>query len=252
MKNAFLMLGISMLITACGGSSSSTPTPIPDANIGGIWYGFNANDQSGSAEEFIGIATEDGRFRFLELATLVQFSGAVTFDGETADGTGLAFAAPGSTWTDGSVVSALDITGTVFERQSIEGGWTLTSGDSGNYGLLFDALYFRASGLDLTAGVWIMTDDTGAQTGTLTIEADGTLNGQDVNGCLFGGSVGIIDAAFNAYDASFAVSNCGEADGDYTGLGILGDSAALNDSMLIVSDNGTASLVGMFMRMPAP
>jgi len=250
MKKTLIALGISAGLAACGGVTVPEYPPTADPIIGGIWFGYNFTDQVGDSREFIGIATEDGTFRYLELPTKVQFAGTVTFNGEIAEGSGVALAAPGATWGDASMVSALDISGFVVERESIEGDWSLFSGETGNYWLLFDSLYFKDSSLDLTAGVWSIVDDTGADIGTLTIGADGSLNGQNIAGCLYSGNLAIIDMQYDVYDVSVTISNCAESDGVYTGFGALGDDLEINDSMLLITDDGSHSFAANMTRVP--
>ena len=250
MKKILIALGISAGLVACGGVTYPERPPTADPIIGGIWFGYNFTDQVGDSREFVGIATEDGTFRFLELATQVQFVGTVTFDGEVALGSGVAIAAAGASWSDTSTVSALDISGFVVERESMQGDWSLAAGETGNYWLLFDSVYFKDSSLDLTAGVWTMVDDTGAETGTLTIEVDGSLSGQDIAGCLYSGNLAIIDMQYDVYDVSVTISNCGDTDGVYTGFGALGDDLELNDSMVLITDDGSRSFAASMMRLP--
>jgi hypothetical protein len=69
MKKGLIALGSVMGLVACGGISYPDRPPTADPIIGGIWFGYNFTDQVGDSREFIGIATEDGTFRFLELAT---------------------------------------------------------------------------------------------------------------------------------------------------------------------------------------
>jgi hypothetical protein len=250
MKKILIALGISAGLVACGGVTYPERPPTADPIIGGIWFGYNFTDQVGDSQAFIGIATEDGQFRYLEMPTQVQFVGTVTFNGEIAEGSGVALAAPGTSWTDTSTVSTLDISGFVVERESIEGDWSLVSGETGNYWLLFDSVYFKDSSLDLTAGAWTIVDDTGAETGTLTIEVDGSLSGQDITGCLYSGNLAIIDTQYDVYDVSVTISNCGGADGVYTGFGALGDDLELNDSMVLITDDGSRSFAANMTRVP--
>ncbi|MCJ7556199.1 MAG: hypothetical protein MUP90_04705 [Gammaproteobacteria bacterium] len=250
MKKTLIALGISVGLAGCGGVTVPERLPTADPNIGGIWFGYNFTDQLGDSQEFIGIATEDGTFRYLELATQVQFVGTVTFNGEIAKGSGVAIAAPGATWGDTSMVSTLDISGFVVERESVEGDWSLASGETGYYWLLFDSVYFKDSSLDLTAGVWSIVDDTGADIGTLTVEADGSLNGQNIAGCLYSGNLAIIDMQYDVYDVSVTISNCAESDGVYTGFGALGDDLEINDSMLLITDDGSHTFAANMTRVP--
>lgn len=250
MNKTLIALAVSLGVAACGGSSSSDAPPT-DATVGGIWYGFNFNAQLGDSQELLGMGTEDGRFRFVEPQTKVQFAGVATSTGSTMTGAGLAFAPEGGAWLDTSVVSALDIGGTLLHKESLDANWSLVSGETGNLGLFYSSLYGRNSSLDLTAGEWTWTDDAGAETGSFSIAADGVISGQDVGGCLYDGAVEIIDPDFNVYGFSFVVSNCGALDGSFSGLSMLGDNQQAYDCLTVAADDGARSLLMSLQRIPA-
>jgi hypothetical protein len=52
------------------------------------------------------------------------------------------------------------------------------------------------------------------------------------------------------YDVSVTISNCGESDGVYSGLGALGDDIELNDSMVLITDDGSRSFAASMTRIP--
>ena len=56
--------------------------------------------------------------------------------------------------------------------------------------------------------------------GSYTVESEGIINGRDINGCVFNGSVSLIKASYNLYQVTFSVNNCGAFDGEYSGLGV--------------------------------
>jgi len=51
---------------------------------------------------------------------------------------------------------------------------------------------------------------------TFSISSNGLISGQSVGGCLYDGTLEIIDPEFNAYEFSVVVSNCGALDGTFT------------------------------------
>lgn len=250
MNKTLIVLAVSLGVAACGGSPSSEAPPV-DATIGGIWYGFNSNAQLGDSRELLGMGTEDGRFRFVEPQTGIQFAGVATSTGSMMTGSGTAFAADGDAWQDASVVTLLDISGTLIDKESVDAHWNLLSGESGNLGLLYSSLYGRDSSLDLTAGEWTWTDDTGADVGTFSIAADGLISGQDVGGCLYDGALEIIDPEYNVYGFTVVVSNCGALDGDFSGLSMLGDNQEAYDCLTVAADDGARSLMMSLQRIPA-
>lgn len=242
MKRTMIALAVSLGVAACGGSSSDPDTPL-DASIGGIWYGFNFNAQLGESQELLGIGTEDGRFRFVEPNTKSQFAGSVSSNGSVVTGSGLAYSAEGSTWMDSSVVTSLDIGGTLLHRQSLDASWELASGETGNLGLFYSGIYARDSSLASTAGEWALQDDDGLDIGTFSIASDGVLSGQDVGGCLYDGNLTIIDEDYNAYGFTVVVTNCGALDGTFSGLAMLGDNLAPLDCLTVAADDGSRSLL---------
>jgi U5 snRNP spliceosome subunit len=90
--------------------------------------------------------------------------------------------------------------------------------------------YNRAVSLAALAGVY--TDRTSTLFGeevnlTVTIDADGGLNGSYSNGCVFNGTASIPDASHNMVQLQIDLANCGSQgsskqwNGEYAGLGVL-------------------------------
>ena len=92
------------------------------------------------------------------------------------------------------------------------------------------AEYNEAVSLAALAGVYTRRTNSifGEEvTLTLTIEADGRLNGSYSNGCVFNGTASIPDAGHNMVQLEIDLANCGshgsskQWNGAYTGLGVL-------------------------------
>jgi hypothetical protein len=90
--------------------------------------------------------------------------------------------------------------------------------------------YERSISLAALAGVYTRRTNTllGEEvTLTVTIEADGRLNGSYSNGCVFNGTASIPDASHNMVQLQIDLANCGSEgslktwNGAYTGLGVL-------------------------------
>jgi len=103
-------------------------------------------------------------------------------------------------------------------------------GDDYTFTLNPSADYDRAVSLAALAGVY--TDRTSTLFGeevnlTVTIDADGRLNGSYSNGCVFNGTASIPDAAHNMVRLAIDLANCGshgsskQWNGEYAGLGVL-------------------------------
>ena len=258
-----LALVFAMLGACGGGGGSSTPTqtpendppaqppppsPPPNEMPGGIWFGTTTIDGTAGSPDFVGLSTDDGRFRFLSFDTAGQFVGTSTISGSSVTGSGTGYAAIGFTWIDGSVFTNISIAGTISERIGFTGIWEADTGESGTFSFLYDSLHQRDSSLSLIADVWTALDEFGNLIGTVTIDTAGRIDGQDVAGCLYSGSVSIIDSDFNVYDVSLTITNCGAANGDYSGLGVLTDAFGKNDSFVYSVDNGTLAVIDAVFR----
>lgn len=103
-------------------------------------------------------------------------------------------------------------------------------GDDYNFTLDPSTDYNRAVSLASLAGVY--TDRTSTLFGeevnlTVTIDADGGLNGSYSNGCVFNGTASIPDASHNMVRLQIDLANCGshgsskQWNGEYAGLGVL-------------------------------
>lgn len=104
------------------------------------------------------------------------------------------------------------------------------NGDDYTFTLDPSADYNRAVSLAALAGVY--TDRTSTLFGeevnlTVTIDADGRLNGSYSNGCVFNGTASIPDGTHNMVRLQIDLANCGshgsskQWNGEYAGLGVL-------------------------------
>jgi len=222
-----------------GGATAPTPTvppppppPVP-TNMGGIWEG--TSNTSGLILNFAGVITENrvGRF-FDDNGTQYILSNISGNDGNVAiDFT--AVAQFGFVFLDGSTLTTGSLTGTVVERTSFNGNYSIATGESGTISLTYNSIYDRDSSFDKLTGMW---DEDGF--GILTFNPDGSFFEQDTFGCVFDGQASIIDPAYNVYSLTMTVSLCGAgSDGDYSGLGVLTDFNATDDVFIVQlnSDN---------------
>ncbi len=235
-----------MLLTslaACGGGGgSSAPAPdapIPDAAIGGLWAGTVTDNVFNEAQFFLGVTTDDGRFRFLSADTLGQFVGTLDASGVTLRGSGVGIAPVGSTWLDNSTTINISMTGTISERASMSGTWSGGTGETGSFSFAYDGLYERGSSLSTVAGSWVSRDEFDNPIGSITIDSQGRMDAQDAAGCLYSGDLSIINASYNAYDLSLVVTNCAELNGTYSGLAVTADDTGTDDMLIYSVDNGT-------------
>lgn len=162
---------------------------------------------------------------------------------DQVSGTGTLYATPGFVLTDGSVVSALTITGGTFsEKNSLD----LTVSAAGVETAVFttyDAIYDRGSSLGTVAGVYTTFDIFGDPS-SFAVDESGTITAQSNSGCVANGQISLIDGLFNAYDVSLDVSGCAGLDGSYDGLGITQDQNATNDEFPFAVFSGQTTIVG--------
>ena len=96
-----LILAMSLTtLVACGGGGggSSDPAPdvpVPDAAVGGLWAGTVTDNVFNDPQFFLGVSTDDGRFRFLSADTLGQFVGTFDTTGTSLTGSGVGIAPVG-------------------------------------------------------------------------------------------------------------------------------------------------------------
>lgn len=168
-------------------------------------------------------------------------------NGNQVSGSGTLYAAPGLTLGDGSTVAALTISGgTVNESNTL----TFTvdaAGVTSTISTTFDVSFDRGSDLATIAAVYTTFDIFGDPS-SFTIDAAGVITGQSNSGCVLNGQVNIIDAAFNAYDVSLDVANCGGLDGMYDGLGSSQDDAVMDDLFVFAVFTPQNAIVGEALK----
>lgn len=234
-KRGFALPLLSILVlTACGGGSGSSgssvvtpPPPVANADPGGIWYGFANNTTLGETFEVAGVSVSNGELRFIDNQG-VQYQGSMQVSGNSYTASFRAIAPLGEYFLDGSTVLTGNMSGTIIQRDSLEGSYLMSSGERGTVSLLYDELYQRPSDLSRLTGTWIDVYDD-----TFSVDAMGRIFGQDSWGCVYDGAAAIIDARFNAYRVNLTVSNCGEVNGSYSGLGVVQDWQAAGDNRLL-------------------
>lgn len=242
-----LLLAGTFLVLSCGGGGGgggpTTPIPPPVAtNPGGIWEG--TSNTAGMILNLVGVFTERGEGRFFDdNGTQYIVSGISGNDGNvTMNFT--AIAQFGFVFVDGSTVSTGTINGTVVERVSMEGNFSLATGETGTLSLTYNALYDRDSSLAKLTGSWSETN------GIVTFDPDGSFFEQDSFGCVADGQASIIDPAFNVYALAMTVSLCGAGvDGQYAGLGVLEDLNVTDDLFILQMNSGARIFTTTLLRL---
>lgn len=238
-----LLLTLCLVLAACGGggSSSDTPGAVTTSDATGIWQGTIT--QSGIGTFAVVGLIYGNDLRFISVDAGVLYEGTLTITGTnfTATTTNIDI--------NGGVASTSTLTGTIITASSITGTFTSSDGGSGSFSLTYDPITTRGASLATTDGNWSATDGMG-YTMTLSIDANGLLTGSDTDGCVFNGTVAVLDPAVNIYGIAVDVSLCADAafNGSYDGYGVVGDTTVANDTLTFVVSNAGFIIVGELDR----
>lgn len=248
------MLALSACDTGLSGVSISgptTPPPVP-TNAGGIWEGSITDASSGIASSIAGVITEIGvneaapeEGRFVDgQGNQIVFTTVGGGDGSvTANVT--VFAPPGAAFADGSTVATGLFDGAVIERSSLEGSFlNLGTGEvTSTVSMTYNDDYERGSDLARVEGAW--ADSLGV---IYNVDAVGVIFAQDPDGCVYDGTVRALYRSFNTYRLRLTLSECAGLDGDYLGLGVLGDDAGVDDAFIIQLDNTQVAFSDVLLK----
>jgi hypothetical protein len=151
-------------------------------------------------------------------------------------------------------IGALAGSGGVLELDEVTAKGSLTGKFQGAFSdcqplsLSYSNVYERPASLATLAGVFTYTDED-PHTLTLTIHADGQMNGSDLLGCVVQGSAAVPDATKNYYNGIADVTSCGDLDGHYEGILSLSDEVENDNSWLrIALSNSEAAIFGDLHR----
>ena len=242
-------------LTACGGSGGGSPAPIqpdPDAMVGGHWDGTTSNSfDPGVVTGLVGLTLEDGQGRFAD-ENGVTYEINISSDGDEISGTMRAYPFWPGTFPGGATVLDGTVTGIIVEQTSVDGTWTASSGETGDFSLAYNPPGYE---IDVTLagleGMWTQLDFQGNPFLTLTIDAAGNFNGQDINGCVYTGALTdpTSQDQFNGLlvDMETGVPNCIWV-GNFSGLAGLFEDATDPDELVISVDDDAIAIGFAFIR----
>lgn len=219
------------LLTACGGGSSSEKVAdvVQDAKdavqeivetpvkLGGIWIGDSV-DTDDVKQSVLAFSTDKGEFRAISISG-EQSIGAISAVKDAFTGKVTYYAPNNEVYAlSGKNSIAGTVSGTIKEHASISGSNKVEDMITSTFNLTFDDAYNDKSSLDIIKGTYA-GDDGDGYTEKYTISAAGILTGEDSDGCIANGLISIINSDHNMYRISATISDCGSANGVYTGLG---------------------------------
>jgi len=245
-------------------------------NLGGEIYLYGNIDASFR----IGVLlSEDFQFRILQMTptevpeTYMLLRGTYSLEGSWIEGTGIAIAAPGETWSNGEAETGISIFGTLLQPTTTSNGRLLVavamdSGDTGRIDATFavNGAYWISSELADLAGKWFaIENDNGSwhpdaakffpDPATMTVAVvditpDGRFIGTEDLGCQLSGQFSVIDQRFGLWKVDYTSVDC-DRSGAYSGLalGDLEPSWYPIPSLFVTADDGTHSQALEFWRL---
>lgn len=211
---AALMAGCGAGGLTAGGDTGSSGQ---NASPGGIWSGT----ESVSGLQITGIVDETGELHFIR-SDGVQYVGTATTSGDSVSASVQGLAPLGAAFPDGSTSGSGTISGTIEQRvsMSLSTSFTTSAGtvSTGTLDLTFDQLYNVASSLATIAGNY--TDATGT---VVSVSSDGSVFAQvATSGCVFNGTISIIDSSYNAYRIQGMYESCTGSSAVLNGVSLSG------------------------------
>lgn len=240
------MLGIA----ACGGGDGplfTTPdAETRDGGIGGFWVGhFVSDSERGQQAIVVGMTTEQGQAQLMfPLSAQMHGAGIVSTSPDNVSGDLSCFLGRAALFVGTEGQEPMALTGEIRPKDAWTGSYE-TADDSGFFNLDYSATYETPSSIAEVTGLYMfMSAGSGGATYSMTLEVDdtGTVFGQDTAGCVYSGSISVMNSLYNLYDAKLSVDLCGELDGQYFGLASMqpGNTAGKKSMMLATSNLQTA------------
>lgn len=238
--NKYLILFALILIQGCSSSGSdSTFVPqVADEDATGVWEGTFTENGVGTFS-LTGIV-EGKQLRFISTEAGAMYVGTAAVSGTSFTSTVTGYE------IEGTVFTTANLTGIVATKSSINGTFTSSNGSTGSFSLAYDTVTEKGSSLAITDGNWTQTVNTTVTT-TISIDSEGKVTGSN-GGCVYLGSVSIIDPTVNIYGLSLSASSCGVYDGAYTGYIVISDNVSTNDTLTFVVNNPNYVLIGELTR----
>ena len=230
----FLLLGL----VACGGGNGGDGGTTVNASANGLWEGTFTESGVGTFD--VSGLLYNGRIIAISESAGAIYDGSYTVSGNNISGNVTAYQ------VNGVPFATATISGTVTEQGSISVSFNTSYGSSGTMSLFFNSIYNRTSSLSLVAGNWSYTN--GAYSLTVAVQNDGSYWGQDSDGCVISGTIGLLDTSYNLYSMNTTIASCGVLNGSYTGFSGLLDNITTNDTLQVAVSNSNYILLYPFTR----
>lgn len=238
LREMLLACIVSSLLVACSGGGGGGSGTTTNVSANGLWEGTLTENGVGTFD--VSGLLYNGRIIAISESAGAIYDGSYTVSGSNITGNVTAYQ------INGGPFATATISGTVTEQGLISVSFNTSYGTSGTISMSFNSIYNRTSSLSLVAGIWNYT--SGSYSLTVTVQSDGTYFGQDSDGCVLSGTIGLLDTAHNLYDIDTSISSCGALNGSYTGFSGLLDNVTTNDTLQVTISNSNYILLYPFTR----
>lgn len=113
--------------------------------------------------------------------------------------------------------------------------------------MTYDPITDKGSSLAVTDSNWTLT--AGGVTTTMSIDVTGAITGSDTDGCVYNGTISIIDASVNIYGLTMSASSCGVYNGAYGGYAVIEDDTVPNDILVYTLSNANYITISYLDRI---
>ena len=249
------------ILMSCGGGGDSAF--VGNQASGGIWMG-TWTGPDGGIESALAFSTDidpdtgKARFSMFLFPSRIQTAGTAQIDGTQISGTGTGYTTvTGDSFPGGETTTGITFTGTLHEGETLSGDWTIDSGESGSFSLVYDEQHLRGADLARLNGLWTLYNLDDMAIGTFDI-LDGMIFRQTTD-CTSMGTITIPDPQLNMYEWSATVTSNTPGscfiEGNYTGLGALTDSddespTPLNDEFDVLVNSNTLAFPLLLVLEP--
>lgn len=230
-----IFLGASCLM-ACSGGSGDSLGKTSTSELAGIWQGTVT--QSAGTASTIGLIRRSGEYHFLSGNETSYNTGVFQISGDRFSGSGVEY--------DDGEPEIVSLSGDFVSKQSLSGIGRVNGVQTSSFELAYDGISERGSSLQRVSGYYASGDGS-SYTEIFTIHSSGEIVGYASDGCLFEGTISIVNAAYNDYDVSLTVSNC-DVNGSYSGAAVLIDRDEIDDTILYFLESDQHVIAGSWTR----
>lgn len=222
------LAGIESLPCGIRAQASGTFDGLINANVDGLTFSEALLTQAG----VLWASTSEGS----------TITGPYATSGETLTAQVQIYAPPTVTLPNGASNASAQVLARFRDSDFIDGSFT-GGGDNGDIEYTHTAFGTRSITTQALAGRWLDSIPwrEGFQTVEWNISPGGNLTGSDEAGCGYNGQLSVANTTVNEIQINVSIFNCGEANGDYTGVGFRADLFDPGDEELlhIIMHNGT-------------